>query len=191
MERPRIALPQRYTGPAIVLHWLIAALVTVNLTIGCLFTYLPKSDLRPAIDLHKSFGLTILGLAILRVLWRLTHTPPPIPPYTTWERRAANAVHTILYVLMFLLPISGWMHDSAWKGTAGHPMKLFFVIPFYRIGAIEHLDPITKEYWHATLLQIHAAFAYILAIAVVMHIAGALKHQFLDEAPEVQRMWWK
>jgi cytochrome b561 len=100
-------------------------------------------------------------------------------------------VHAFLYALMFLLPISGWMHDSAWKGTAGHPMKLYFVIPFYRIGAIEHLDPVTKEYWHATLLQIHAAFAYMLAIAFVLHIAGALKHQFIDGAPEMQRMWRK
>jgi len=190
MER-RMELPERYNRTAVLLHWVIAALVVTNLVVGCLFEFLPKGALRPAIDLHKSFGLTVLGLAILRLLWRLTHAPPPLPPYSAWERRTANAVHGFLYAMMFVLPISGWMHDSAWKGTAGHPMKLYFVIPFFRIGAIEHLDPVTKAHWHGALLLVHATFAYLIAIALVMHVAGALKHQFIDGVPEVQRMWWK
>jgi cytochrome b561 len=190
-KEPRVSLslPQRYTKPAIVLHWTIAVLIAVNLVLAWSFGSVSKPTLRTMVDMHKSIGLTVLGLAILRLLWRATHAPPPIPPYTAWERRTAHVAHWTLYALIFLLPITGWMHDSAWKGSAGHPMKLFFVIPWFRIGAIENLDPVTKEYWHGLLFQVHVAVAYTLCAVFVIHIAGALKHQFLDRAPELQRMW--
>ena len=184
-----LSLPQRYTKPAIVLHWAIAALIAVNLLLAWNFGSVSKPTLRTLVDIHKSIGLTVLGLAILRLLWRATHTPPPIPPYAAWERRTAHIAHWTLYSLIFLLPISGWMHDSAWKGAAGHPMKLFFVIPWFRIGAIENLDPATKEQFHSLMLQVHGAFAYVLYAMFAVHLAGALKHQFLDREPELQRMW--
>jgi len=191
MIQPRVSLslPQRYTKPAIVLHWLIAALIATNLLLAWNFGSVSKPTLRTLIDIHKSIGLTVLGLAVLRVLWRATHTPPPIPPYAAWERRTAHIAHWTLYALIFLLPISGWMHDSAWKGAAGHPMKLFFVIPWFRIGAIENLDPATKEQFHTLMLQVHASFAYVLYAVFAVHLAGAVKHQYLDRKPELQRMW--
>jgi cytochrome b561 len=81
------------------------------------------------------------------------------------------------------------MHDSAWKGANSHPMKLFFVIPWFRIGTIEHIDPMSKEYWHGLLFTVHVSLAYVLYGMFIAHVAGALKHQFLDGKPELQRMW--
>ncbi len=184
-----LTVPQRYTRPAIILHWTIAVLIACNLAGGLLFDSLPKTMLRPAIDMHKSFGITVLGLAILRLLWRATHTPPPLPAYPAWERRTAHAVHWLLYGLIFLVPFSGWLHDSAWKGAPEHPMKLFWIIPWFRIGPIEHLDPASKEWWHSALFAVHSYLAYALLAAFVLHVAGALKHQFLEGKPELQRMW--
>ena len=184
-----LSVPERYTTLAIVLHWAIAALIATNLVLAWSFGLVPADGLRPLIDLHKSIGITVLGLAILRLLWRATHTPPPLPALPALERSAAHAAHWVLYGLIFLLPISGWMHDSAWKDAAGHPLKLFFLIPWLRIGAIEHLAPLTKERWHSLLFTLHVALAYILYGVFLAHVAGALKHQLLEGMPLLQRMW--
>ncbi len=182
-------LPQRYTGPAIVLHWLIAAMILVNLVLGQFADSLPDSWVRPVVDTHKSIGLTVLGLAILRLLWRLTHPPPAFPPaYRRWERLAAHAAHYALYALIFLVPFTGWLHDSAWKGAAQHPLRIFWVIPWFRIGALQSLPAAEKDHAHALLFQLHQALAYVLVAIFVVHVAGALKHQFLDREPELQRM---
>ena len=184
-----LSVSESYTTPAIVLHWAIAALIAVNLLLAWSFGLVPANGLRTLIDIHKSIGITVLGLVILRVLWRAAHTPPPLPASPAWERVAAHMAHWILYGLIFLLPISGWMHDSAWKGANGHPAKLFFLIPWFRIGTIEHLAPVTKEYWHSLLFKVHFSLAYVLYGMFVAHVAGALKHQFLEGKPELQRMW--
>ncbi len=179
----------RYTRVAILLHWLVAAMITVNVLMIWAVDSLPDSMERPIIDTHKSIGITVLGLAILRLLWRLTHPAPPFPAsYRRWERLAAHAAHIVLYVLIFCLPLSGWIHDSAWKGAAAHPLTLYGIIPWFRIGAIAHQDPDTKEAIHSLFSQIHTSLAYVLYAMVVLHIAGALKHQFIDRQPELQRM---
>lgn len=184
-----LSVSERYSTLAIVLHWAIATLIAANLLLAWSFGFVPAEGLRPLIDIHKSIGITVLGLGILRVLWRATHRPPPLPAGPTWERIAVHAVHWILYGLVFLLPISGWMHDSAWNGAAEHPAKLFFVVPWFRIGVIEHLAPPTKEYLHSLLFKVHVSLAYVLYGMFVAHVAGALKHQILEGKPELQRMW--
>ena len=92
-----LQVSQRYTTPAIVLHWLIAVLIIINVALGLSFDSLPQGSLRPFIETHKSIGITVLGLGILRLLWRLTHTPPALPPYKPWEKAAAHAAHWVLY----------------------------------------------------------------------------------------------
>jgi cytochrome b561 len=184
-----LSIPQRYSGLAIFLHWAVAILIIVNLIIALLFDSLPKSVFRPFLDLHKSFGITVLGLVILRLLWRAIRKPPPFPAgYRPWEKSAAHIAHWVLYGLAFLVPFTGWLHDSAWKDAATHPMKLYWVIPFFRFGFIENLDPATKESLHSTLFQIHESLAYVILAMLVVHVAGALKHQFIDKEPELQRM---
>jgi cytochrome b561 len=185
-----LSIPQRYSGLAIALHWIIAALIIANLLIAWSFDSVQKTPLlRPLIDTHKSFGITVLGLAILRLLWRAIHRPPAMPAsYKPWEVKAAHAVHWALYALIFLVPFSGWMHDSAWKDAATHPMKLYGFIPFFRLGFIENMDPTSKEAFHKASFQVHESLAYIIVGLLALHVLGALKHQFIDKQPELQRM---
>ena len=182
-------LPDRYTRTAVVLHWLIATLIILNVCLALSADYLPDDWVRPVIDTHKSTGITVLGLVLLRILWRASHRPPPLPlRYASWERIASHTVHGVLYALMLLLPVSGWMHDSAWKDAATHPMTLYGLVPFPRIGWIEHIGAVTKEHLHDLFGTIHTAFGYVLYGVLGLHVAGALKHQWLDREPELQRM---
>jgi cytochrome b561 len=185
MRRPRF----RYTGVAITLHWIVAVLLVANVALGLSADYMSDSYVRTVVDLHKSIGITVLGLVILRILWRVTHKPPAMPDsYSPWERIVAHVAHWGLYALIFALPVSGWMHDSAWKGAATHPIVLFGLIPFPRIGWIENVEPHQKENLHTAFFAFHAYAAYALYALVALHIIGALKHQFWDREPELQRM---
>ena len=172
-----------------LLHWLIALLMVVNIALILLVDDLPDNWVRPTVDTHKSIGITVLGLVILRLLWRFTHRPPTMPlSYSRLERFAAHAAHGTLYALMILLPLSGWMHDSAWKDAATHPMQLFGVVPWPRIGFIESIEPVAKESLHDLFGGFHTAFGYLLYGLLFLHIAGAVKHQWLDRQQELQRM---
>jgi cytochrome b561 len=180
---------QRYSRPAIWLHWIVAALIVGNTALGLYAEAAPDDWVRPLIDAHKSLGITVLGLAVLRLSWRLSHSPPPLPGfYRAWERRAASAVHWALYALVFALPLTGWAHDSAWKGWDAHPMQLFWLAPFPRIGAIASLPPELKEQWHDALFFAHQAAAWAIYALLAAHILGALKHQWIDGHAELQRM---
>ena len=152
-----MTIPATYTRTAIVLHWLIAALIIVNVCLVWTVDYLPDNFVRPAIDTHKSIGITVLGLAIMRWLWRATHAPPPLPPsYAGWEKFASHAVHGLLYLLILAIPLSGWMHDSAFKDAAKYPMYLFGLLPWPRIGPIMALEPVFREHMHDLFGAIHA-----------------------------------
>ena len=179
----------RYTRVAIALHWTVAVLMVGNVALGLVADDLPDDWIRSAVDTHKSIGLTVLGLAVLRLLWRFANPPPPMPDsYSALERFGAHAAHVALYGLIFALPITGWVHDSAWNGASTHPFALWGVIPHVRIGAIEALDPATKERIHTIFFDAHVWFAYALYALLALHIAGALKHQFWDGERELQRM---
>ncbi|CAG9189235.1 Cytochrome b [Paraburkholderia sabiae] len=179
----------RYTRTAMILHWLIAVLIIVNVVLGLSADSLPDDWVRPVIDTHKSIGITVLGLALLRVLWRASHRPPALPrEFPSWERMAAHVAHFLLYFLMIALPLSGWMHDSAWKAAATHPMHLFGVIPFPRIGLIMNLDPAVKEPLHDRFGMLHTYLGYALYALLAMHIGGALKHELLDRHSVIKRM---
>ena len=190
-RRSRVALADgaRYTRTAIMLHWLIALCLAVNIGLALSVDYLPDGAVRPVIDAHKSLGITLLGLALIRLLWRLSHAPPPLSSvFAAWERRCAHGVHVMLYGLMLALPLSGWMHDSAWKDADTHPMRLFWLIPWPRIRAIATLDPALKESLHTVFGSMHSWFGYALYALFALHVVGALKHQLLDRQSELQRM---
>jgi cytochrome b561 len=179
----------RYTTTAIALHWIIAILILANVGLGYAADLVPDGFVRTVVDTHKSTGITVLGLAMLRILWRFSHKPPDSPPsYSPFERFAAHAAHGALYVLIFALPISGWMHDSAWKEAASHPMSLYGLIPWPRIAWIERIEPVEKERLHTLFFAAHTYFAYALYLLLATHIFGALKHQFFDREAELQRM---
>lgn len=177
-----------------LLHWAIALLILANIAIGQTVALLPdaileKFDVRFWIDLHKSMGITVLGLAILRILWRVTHRPPPLSQaFASWERTAAHAAHWLLYVMIFLMPLSGWAHDSAWVAAATHPMHLYGVLPFPRIGFFMAMDDASKDTWHTLLGNVHTWSAYTLYVLLALHIGGALKHQWIDRHSVLKRM---
>ena len=100
---------QRYTGSAIILHWVIALAIVTNVTLAWLWPHnLPDAQVRPAIDLHKSIGITVLGLGIVRLQWRFSHPPPALPTtFQVWEARASHWAHILLYVIIFAMPLSG------------------------------------------------------------------------------------
>ncbi len=178
----------RYTAPAIVLHWLVAILIVVNLALGWGAGFLPGHLIRPVIDTHKSIGITVFGLAILRLLWRASHKPPRLLPMTPAERLAAHAAHVTLYVLIFAIPLTGWLHDSAWRGAASHPLLLFGLVPFPRLPALLHAPAPARDWWHATVFAIHADLGWVVLALLALHIGGALKHQLIDHEPELGRM---
>ena len=182
-------IPERYTRVAIALHWLIAVLMILNIVLILTAERFPDEWVRPVIDTHKSLGITVLGLVIVRLLWRATHKPPAMPgTFSRLERFAAHAVHGLLYLLMILLPLSGWMHDSAWKDAATHPMQLFGLVPWPRIGWITGVEPTLKESLHDAFGALHTWAGYVLYVAFALHVLGALKHQFMDGEKELQRM---
>jgi cytochrome b561 len=99
----------RYTLVAMLLHWLVALLIVINVALIWSVNTLPDGWVRPAVDAHKSAGVTILGLAVMRVLWRFANPPPPLPvSYRRWERISAHGVHIALLLLLVGLPLSGW-----------------------------------------------------------------------------------
>ena len=180
---------RRYTRTAMLLHWLVAVLIIGNVVLVWVIGWFPDALVRPAIDTHKSIGITVLGLVLLRVLWRLSHPPPPLPrSYPRIERVGAQTAHLLLYALILGLPISGWIHDSAFKDAAAHPLHLFGVVPWPRIAPIMALDPITKAHVHTVWYEVHTYLAYALYGLLALHVLGALKHQFVDGKSEFARI---
>ena len=182
------AIAPRYTRVAAVLHWGVALLIIINVGLALVEDSLPEDWIRPGIDLHKSIGLTVLGLVVLRVLWRVAHPPPPLPVnYPVWQKRLSHAAHMVLYGLMFVLPVSGWLHDSAFKYADQHPLMLYWIVPWFRIGVVQAMDPLAKEDFHTALYAVHVLSSYALYSLVALHVLGALKHQW-DGDQALQRM---
>lgn len=168
----------RYTGPAIWLHWLMALLIAGVFFLGLYMADLPMSLTRLKLfNYHKWAGVIVLALAVLRLVWRLTHQPPADVPMPGWQRLAAHGMHHLLYGLFFAVPLVGWAYSSA----AGFPIVLFGVLPLPSFVAKNaELAQLIKP-WHETL-------AWTMALLVVMHAGAALKHQFIDKDGLINRM---
>ena len=179
----------RYNMTAMTLHWVVAALIIINIVAGLAGANDDdKVAARRFVDFHKSVGLTLLGLIVLRILWRLAHKPPPLPrSYPKRERVAAHGVHYLLYAAMLLLPITGYIHDSAWKEAATHPLTLFG-IPFPRLGPIQALDHTTRDHVHDFFYGVHVYLGYLLYGLLALHLLGVAKHHAFDREAELQRM---
>jgi cytochrome b561 len=168
-----------YSRSAIALHWIVAVLIIVNLVYGLYTVNLPFSPQKLRLfSYHKWIGVTIFALAAARLLWRLGHRPPPLPPaMKPWEARAATATHVLLYVLFFAAPLSGWLFSSA----AGFQTVYLGVLPIP--------DLLTKNREVAETLKIaHHWINYAMAAVIALHIAAALKHHFIDRDDVLTRM---
>jgi cytochrome b561 len=178
----------RYTRTAIVLHWLVALGIIINVTLAWVWPHVADEQVRPLIDKHKAIGVTILGLAVLRLLWRMTHRPPTMPAgYAKWEVTTAHIVHWGLYFVIFAMPLTGWIMDSAYEHAATTPMSYFGLFEWPRLGFIMNLPPDSKKWVHDTFGEAHGLIAYLVYTLFVLHVAGALKHQ-MQGAKELERM---
>jgi cytochrome b561 len=160
-------------------HWLIVALLVLQVTLASLADDLPAGAKKLALlARHKSVGITILMLVILRLLWRSLN-PTPLLPLTLkpYERLLARTTHGLLYLLLFAMPLSGWMMSSA----RGFPVSWFgfFTLP--------DLVPKNKALYEA-LITTHETLACVLAAVVVLHVAAALKHHFMLRDDVLRRM---
>lgn len=160
-------------------HWLIALIVIVMLSVTFFFGDLPK-DIRPtAYTVHKSFGITVLFLMILRLIWLLKSGKPSLPKSVAlWQQRAAHTVHYALYILIISMALSGWLMTMA----ADRIPYYFGLFPF-PLPWVEP-DKALAQLMNTT----HKTLAWIIIAFVALHIAAALKHYFIDKDDVVQRM---
>lgn len=168
----------RYTPTAVTLHWLIAALIVATIPLGWYVASLRISPLKlQLVSYHKWIGVTIFLLAAARLGWRTANRPPAPLPAPTWQQRTADVVHWSLYGLMFALPLSGWLFSSA----AGVPTVYF--------GVWQLPDFVARDRALASTLHLtHQIFGWLLMGLLLLHVAAALKHQFVDRDGLMRRM---
>ena len=169
----------RYTGPAMTLHWLAALLIFCGFSLGLFMTGLEFSPAKfRYYAWHKWIGTTVFLLAAIRLAWRAAHPVPPLPAgMPAWQIRASHAAHALLYVLMLVIPLSGWIYSSSTGVSVVY------------LGLVPLPDLIPKDRETARiLLVVHQTLNFTLATVVVLHIAAALKHQFIDRDGLLARM---
>ena len=169
----------QYTSTAKTLHWLISLMIFCMLLLGFYMSDLPLSpDKLKFYSWHKWAGVTVFLLVIIRLGWRITHTPPAMPEeMPQLQQVAATIFHFALYALMFLIPLSGWLMSSA----KGFQTVWFGVLP------IPDLLPKDKAVGDA-LKEIHQALNLLLIVILIVHVLAALKHHFIDKDNVLKQM---
>lgn len=180
------AAPQnfaRYDSVAVTLHWLIAALIILMLAVGLVMEGLPVSIKFVVYNLHKSTGITIIGLSIFRLVWRLLNPPPTLPADMSRSQKfLAHTAHWMLYGFMITMPISGWLMVSA---LPQYPIVFFGLgeAPFLPMPQLA--DPKAAS---AFLKSIHETLADGALVLLAMHIGAALQHHFIKRDTILLRM---
>lgn len=197
----------RYSNVAIFLHWAIALLILFNLITGFFHDLIPRA----VFAFHISSGVTILVLTLIRIGWRLTHRAPPFLPMAAWERGLAHIVHFLLYCAMLLSPLTGWAMISAHAdkptpaavqedagpqpGPPPGPHRTMiwglFVLPKLKPIAdiAKQPDGAAKlKETHELYEERHGTMGLIFLGLLILHLAGALKHQLIDRQRELARM---
>jgi cytochrome b561 len=170
--------PSHYTRTAVGLHWLIAALVFAAVFMGWTMTEMAISPARlKAYNYHKWVGVTVLALALLRLVWRLTHPAPSLEKMPRWQQIAAHGGHGLLYLLMLVVPISGWIYSNA----SGFPVVYLGKLPLPNLVG---RDKAMADLWH----EVHEVLATVLVVTVVLHLLAALQHHFLHKDNTLRRM---
>jgi cytochrome b561 len=170
----------RWGALAQLLHWIVVLCIIAQFTLAFLFDDLPAGSRKlTLLARHKSIGITILMLALLRVLWRWSNqqTPPLPATLKPYERALARLTHVLLYVLLFAAPLSGWLMSSA----RGFPVSWFgfFTLP--------DLVPKNRTLYDA-LVVTHDVLVWSLGTVAVLHLLAALKHHFVLRDDTLRRM---
>jgi len=173
----------RYHPLARALHWVLALAIVGNFILGVYMSDLPFSPARlQYYSWHKWAGVLVLAFSAFRALTRLMAPPPAMPPHIEaampgWQKLAHHATHIGLYALFFAVPLTGWAFSSA----AGFPIVLFGVLPLPDFVPVsESLADVLKE--------AHELSAFSMAALVLLHVAGAVKHQIVDRDGLMNRM---
>ena len=168
---------ERYGLISKSLHWLIALLILSLIAVGMYMTELDKeAPLRAQIyGLHKAFGVTVLGLVVLRILWIKLSAPPLLPAALEhWERQLAKTVKVLLYITMLFTPLAGYLMSNA----ADKPVS------FFGLAQLPAFVAPSKEL-RELFGEAHEILAYTLLTLVILHVVGALKHRLLDRNRDV------
>lgn len=171
----------RYSGTAIALHWLVALLLLGQFAFGLTLEDIPRGTPERGyyVNLHKSIGVLIGLLIVLRLGWRLTHRAPPLPDSTPlWQQRAARFSHVALYLCMLALPLSGYLASNFSK----HGIK------FFNLARWAPWGPDDKTLY-AVFNQIHHLAAALLALLVAVHVLAVAKHMLVERDGLLLRMW--
>ncbi|MCE9648661.1 MAG: cytochrome b [Parvibaculum sp.] len=177
----------RFGLVAVTLHWLIAALFLAMIAIGLTMTNLALADPRtfPLYQLHKSLGVTIFVLILIRLAWRMTGQVPPLPAtLKPWERLAAHATHYGLYAALLAMPLTGWITVSA--SPYGIPTVLYNTVRLPHLGFV--VASPHKAAIEAAASWTHWGLAWTATALVALHIAAALKHRFILKDDVLARM---
>lgn len=179
----------RYNQGQIVLHWLVAAMIICMLALGLWMVGLPKeSELPPGQEsvrafwflLHKSLGITIAAFIVFRVIWRLTHTAPPLPASVpAWQRQVSSIVHFLLYGLMIAMPLTGYLQSMYSK----YDTKLWGVA----LPRLAEADAAARE----TFTDLHQILAYLFIVVLVLHVGAAIKHRISGTEITRRMSLWK
>ncbi|MBF8178380.1 MULTISPECIES: cytochrome b [Oxalobacteraceae] len=170
---------ERYGNPAIFFHWVLALLITIMIALGW---YMMSVEEEPGSDwlfkLHISIGITAAALIAMRVIWRLKHAPTALPSsLPVWQARASRYTHKLLYLLLILMPTTGYLGAS----FSGDAVEYFGVpTPTW----VAKSDSLKEQFF-----TIHSWIAWVLVAAVALHVLAALKHLWVDEDGVFQRMW--
>jgi cytochrome b561 len=169
----------RWGWVSLGLHWLTLLMILGLAVVGFLMQELPNSPTKIQVyGLHKSFGLTVLALTVLRLLWRLAAgVPRPVPGTPRWQSAVASATHGALYLILFALPLSGWLYNSA----SGFPLKWFGL---FSLPKLSGYDAQLKQ----IALAAHETLFLALAAIVTVHALAALKHHYLNRDATLTRM---
>lgn len=169
----------RWGGISQLLHWTVAVLILVMAYLGLTMGDLPNGpDKIKTYALHKSIGITILALVALRLLWRLyAGTPRPVPGSPRWQERIASLTHSAIYLLLFAIPLSGWVLNSA----AGFPLRWFGLVNLpHIVGESHDLHELAEE--------AHELMFWVLALLVVAHAGAAFYHHIFQRDATLARM---
>ena len=180
---------QRYSLAAMSLHWLIAALLISNIGLAWYFNTLHGLAAISPIQLHKSIGITVLILSVLRLIWRFVSPPPLLPASVTgWERATAHAVYFLFYLVMIGLPMTGWAAVSASRLIHLFPITLFNIVPWPAIAPLANLPPDQMRSANEALMGAHELLAKLTYLLIILHVGAAMRHLLILRDGVVARM---
>lgn len=170
----------RYSRVAVWLHWIIAALIALNLLLGFFHEDFERPVRSAMMDVHKATGFTILILTLARIAWRLGHGPPAFDPVLkAWEAALARLIHGLFYAFLIVMPLTGWLVVS----SGGRPVTSWFGL--FDIAPL----PVSRaEEAHELWEKVHEVLAYAALVLIALHVAGALKHHLEGHRHLIGRM---